>query len=1162
MKLKRIFIIAILVTMFTSFGYSKPRKLESNGNPFKFAPSPNTLIAQRIRLNANNVDAYFQNSGIFNQNTTATNSPGLYWPKGQTTKAACFTAGLSIGCMINTATGLKMAQVMASYKGEWAPSYVPSPPDKISGPQTDFKMYMVRAGDNASTNPDYANWYKMIPYGAPYDDVNHNGTYDDGTDIPGMKTAAQTIFMCQSDAMVSERNPGEGFGGGVNDPILFAEVRFTAWAYTSPGLEDMQFINWVIINKDTTAWYRTYTGVVVDPDLGDANDDYIGCDTTINMGYCYNGDNDDPVYGISPPAFGMEYFRSPVIRATNDTLGLTSFSFFTNNGNSPPPCESDPNGEPKPAYLMLMGVKKDSSSFLDPTYTPPKRTKFVYPGDPESNSGWTEFKGSINNCGGDSGAYINPNPKGDRRFIFSSGREDFVMNPGDTQNIIVAQFVQRGSSNLNSVTKLKRLGLTARIIYDRNFNVTPPPPPPVVNYAFNPTNRGRCNITLNWGDISESYRYWDSIFHEPDDTNIYLFQGYEVYELSKNIQSVPDFNKPETIDPTVIRLIDIFDKNDNIGVVIDTFQTYEGQFSPFPICPPYKMSVPNGFPNKGISRSITLTGTQFGENYGGETKFIYGQEYKFSVTAYAVSISHSDTLKKGFRLIRNSVGSLIITIKPVAPPAGTDYTMKNGDTLNLSFPFRDLGLAPIIRNQDLLKNATYRVQFGLDTTYMIMRKLAGSNTFTDTLQRGLKWVSYKPTADDSSRTFDGIFFNLQKLRYVYDGTLGGWSGNVGVLPDPSSTLKPDSIQTRKNGWEYNPRQNLFFEGAKTTIANGSKPAWQNKTMSMFYPTKINYNGIGSKLLPSGLRSVKIKYTGYGNGQRAYRYLSNTADSIADPSYLPYVVRTKPPPFYSWLVYQDKREVPFKVFVNDPNDSANGRQLNCAFVEANLPRPAGLINGKFEPTADSTGSRRFLYIFNSNYSDSINWDPIYTDTIGPLGLWFTSRYDIMYIWAPKLINSQSNFTVGDEFNIYPYTFQRPFYDDAGTMPFFYEFSTVAPDYANNEAAKNAIDKITVVPNPYYGFSSLDRGSVDKFVTFRNLPLECTIKIYSLNGDLVNTITKTRSGNISTSSTAEWNLQNQSRVPVASGIYVALIDAPGIGQKIIKIVVFVSQERLNF
>ena len=106
----------------------------------------------------------------------------------------------------------------------------------------------------------------------------------------------------------------------------------------------------------------------------------------------------------------------------------------------------------------------------------------------------------------------------------------------------------------------------------------------------------------------------------------------------------------------------------------------------------------------------------------------------------------------------------------------------------------------------------------------------------------------------------------------------------------------------------------------------------------------------------------------------------------------------------------------------------------------------------------------------------------------------------------------------------------------------------------------MEKIKVVPNPYYGFSTLDRSAIDKFVTFRNLPPNVTIKIYTLNGDLIKLINK--SGNGPTASTAEWNLQNQDGVPVASGIYVALVDAPGIGTKVLKLVIFTSQERINF
>jgi hypothetical protein len=196
--------------------------------------------------------------------------------------------------------------------------------------------------------------------------------------------------------------------------------------------------------------------------------------------------------------------------------------------------------------------------------------------------------------------------------------------------------------------------------------------------------------------------------------------------------------------------------------------------------------------------------------------------------------------------------------------------------------------------------------------------------------------------------------------------------------------------------------------------------------------------------------------------------------------------------------------------------------------------------------------------NSNYSP--NPDPFYTTK----NLFLQQNsIDIMYVWAPKLITAGRSYTVGDRLNIYPYMITRP--EIAPGFPLFYEFDTQAPTIGNSQLASsnNDLEKIRVVPNPYYGYSTLDRSITDRFVTFRNLPLECSIKIYTLNGDLVKSIQKNQgSGNVNTSSTAEWNMTNLDNSPVASGIYIALIDAPGVGQKVVKIVVFTAQERVNF
>ncbi|MCX6161551.1 MAG: hypothetical protein NTV87_09490 [Ignavibacteriae bacterium] len=1137
MKLKNFKIITLLIILIlSSLVYSKPRV--TIGGPYR--QSPDVVVVQRVFLNANNINAIFQNTGIFNQDTRTTNTPGLEWPKGSH-KFACFTAGLSIGCGI----GGQYAQTMASYKGEYSPGYYDATGTYKTSP--DFKMYVVRMGDNAVSNPDYANWYKMVPYGAPYTDINKNQQFDPDIDVPGQTNAGETIFYCMTDGDLTQHAVGEGFGGGITIPLMKVEAHFTAWAYTTPGLEDLEFVNWVVINKGASTWDSTFMGIVVDPDLGDANDDYIGSEPTLNMGYVYNADDNDPVYGQAPPAFGMDYFKSPIIKRPglpNDTIGMTSFVFFTNNGNNPPPCESDPNGEPVPAYHMLQGFKKDRTPFMDVTKVPPASTKFVYPGDPETGSGWTEYKGSMTNCNGDTisttSNTLSINPAGDRRFIFNSGRLDFQYKPGDTQNIVVAQFVQRGSNNKNSVTRLKRIAKTAKIIYDNNFNVTPPPPPPVVNAGFTPLLNGLCNINLSWGDISETYNYWDSIFYMPKDSNIYKFQGYEVYEINKYANSIPDFTKPYTVDPTLIKLVATFDKRDNIGLIVDTFSTGTivgtmEVFAPFPIVPPFNLPVPTGFPNSGISRAITVTSTAFAQNYGGQSSFIYGQEYQFAVVAYGVSTA--DSLARGFKVIRNSVSTGILKIRPIAPPAGTIFTYENGDTLLTSS--RDLTLTPVIRNMDLLKDATYRVQFNSDTTYSLMRRLVGAVKF-DTLNRNLKALNIKTTSDDSSRTVDGVFINFQKIRFT-NSPNGNYIGNAGVIKDPSFAV-PDSIQSNKYGFEYSNPANQFLLGSRY-VRDPSK-AWQSVMMSLSYPTTTTFTAIRSGITNDRLRKVTIEFTAPGQGQMAYWYRDTSLTSD------------------NFYIYQGIAAVPFKVYadtvlVDDPTIPSfivQRRQINVGFVESADTTPGHQYLG-WNPTNDSLGSKLLLYVFGSSYDTTI------ASPYKSRNLFLNqSQFDIMYVWSPWLVTPGAAAGPGELLYFYPYSVTRPYVN--GNVPLYYEFSTTKPVFGdpNNAKTTNAMSKIKVVPNPYYGFSTLDRSAADKFVTFRNLPANCTIKLYTLNGDLIRTLTK--SGNGSSASTLEWNLQNMENVPVASGIYVALIDAPGIGQKILKLAIFVSQERINF
>jgi photosystem II stability/assembly factor-like uncharacterized protein len=417
-----------------------------------------TFAKQQNSLNSSNAATWIWNTGVFNQDLRTNNTPGYEWPRG-TGKFAQFTSGL---CLAGNVNGeLRMAN--ASYSGEYIGGYIEN---GIAKTNSNFQVFKVKQGDNCNNSIDYANWQAMIPYGAPYKDVNGNGQYDACIDVPGIKNSFQTFFVCLTDGFSQTHTISEGFSGGTAP--MNAEVHLTAWSYLDSNsmnfINDVLFFKWDILNKNNSPWTGFYSSIVCDPDLGDASDDYIGCDSVRNLGYCYNSSNNDGIgsgrtYGANPPATGMRVLKTPVRKNSvpADTVPMTSFVYFTGTGAPGPSCEQDPSSAPSLSYNYMKGVKKDGTPWLNPTTTPPYQTKFCYKGDPETASGWTEYTGRIENCGGITTGNIVPSPPGDRRYIMSMGRDNFTFNPGDTQTIVMAQLIARGTNNKNAVTKLKQL---------------------------------------------------------------------------------------------------------------------------------------------------------------------------------------------------------------------------------------------------------------------------------------------------------------------------------------------------------------------------------------------------------------------------------------------------------------------------------------------------------------------------------------------------------------------------------------------------------------------------------------------------------------------------------------------------------------------------------
>ncbi len=121
---------------------------------------------------------------------------------------------------------------------------------------------------------------------------------------------------------------------------------------------------------------------------------------------------------------------------------------------------------------------------------------------------------------------------------------------------------------------------------------------------------------------------------------------------------------------------------------------------------------------------------------------------------------------------------------------------------------------------------------------------------------------------------------------------------------------------------------------------------------------------------------------------------------------------------------------------------------------------------------------------------------------------------------------------------------------------YLFNTNGSSFSN-ELAKTQVDKINVFPNPYYGVNTEELNKYNKFVTFSHLPEKATIRIFNLAGVHVRTINKDDIDQF-----LRWDLANTAGLPVASGLYLAYIDLPDLGEtKILKIAVIQEQQILD-
>ncbi len=136
------------------------------------------------------------------------------------------------------------------------------------------------------------------------------------------------------------------------------------------------------------------------------------------------------------------------------------------------------------------------------------------------------------------------------------------------------------------------------------------------------------------------------------------------------------------------------------------------------------------------------------------------------------------------------------------------------------------------------------------------------------------------------------------------------------------------------------------------------------------------------------------------------------------------------------------------------------------------------------------------------------------------------------------------------------------ENNGFNKYRFSFEGVQADVADEpDEVESQLDMINVVPNPYYGFSDYETNTLSNVVKITNLPYNCTVTIFSLNGTFIrqyrrNEARQNRSGEEvpvlqdQVTPALEWDLKNNRAIPVASGVYLIHIEAEGLGERVIK------------
>ncbi len=984
-----------------------------------------------------------------------TNSSGLFWPKG-TAKTAVYTAGIWVIGRHRPTGNLRTA--VQDYQTEFQSGPIISTYNtttnsitNIADPSdTKYRIYKVSKKDSVGGNPDYDNW--PVDLGAPYTERNGTAGYQAGEDKPFLW--GDQVLWC----VYNDGNPGQHANAGITNPMGI-EVQTTYFGFDQPGaLGNIMFMRWKVINKSDADYDSVFISMWSDTDLGDANDDYAAIDTVRKLAYVYNGDNDDAGasgYGNRPPADGFVFFQGPAVpgaltdsalfegkkRAGLKNMPGTSHAVYFNQGVwQDPPLRGAAFAEQ--AYNYQNGlIGATGAPFINPQTNLP--SKFVFPGDPVTETGWTQKASGLN--------------PDDARSMISSG--PFTLAQGDTQEIVGGFVIAQGADALNSISILRLYTSVAQEAFDVNFALASPPPQPTIT-AGDYSNK----IVLNWGDpaahtATETYNFVGA-------AKDYKFEGYNIYQHSEPV------SKPQKLVK-----IATYDLVNGVTTVIDNVVDEETSLI---------LGKPVAFgTDNGIKRHIVLD-----KDYITDTKLVNGKEYYYSITSYAFNHDPNGITSGIPQVLENSKS--VFTVVPRQIPAGDQLSILNEQVVLSNRAINgDDAVSPLVIDAKQSNGANYQVTFnGVDTNVtswnLIRTTLAkgGAVAAIDTVVRN----NTNFTGNDVSPLVDGIMWRVTKPKIgprsdsqippgyqYYPATTAPWFTPITTT---ESLGNFDSTYTRSIG--YPTKDNFVAKQSKVKPKDLKKVEIRfSNTVTQKAYRYVDFNAPAFGVLPVRDSSF-IPYLKHRGAAGAFIY-----QDFVDV------------PFTVWEVDSlDGSPAPRQINAGflEKNDSI--------FAPTGGFVGRGAVNGKWDPSHSGSGAAEMLFIFASDYSA----DTLATYSRNPLAPTNNTQFlnlrtqldsvDVYYVMWVKRRDSLATFAAGDKFTIIP---NYPLVADR-----VYSVSVPANIKSDPQKISENMARINVYPNPYYGSNRAETNAYQRFVTFSNLPQTATIRIINLAGELVKTI----------------------------------------------------------